>query len=475
MASAPAIFQRTMDSLLQGIPHVAAYLDDILITGEDDQEHLRNLDAVLCRLETAGLRLKQSKCAFLTAEVVYLGHRINKEGLQPTSDKVRAVREFPTPGKVATLKSFLGKLSFYSKFLLNMSGTLAPLYALLQKNTPWSSGRSQRTAFQAAKEALLSNSLLVHFDSNKDITLACDASPYWIGAVLAHWMPDGSERPIAFASTTLTPAERNYAQIEREGLAIVFRFHSYLYGSKFTIYSDHQPLKYLFGNQKGIPLMAACRIQWWALTLSAYAYTMEYRPGSQLQNVDALSRLPLPQEVQTPILGEVLLLQEHLNTVSPITAEQISQWTERDPVLSRVLRWVRRGWPSQIKEDDLQPYARRRTELSVGRMHAMELQGSDTKTGSGSHSRQAAWRAPRNCADKNTGQKLCLVARDVGRAGVASKEPSPVSRDTECSTPSTNSHVGVAKGPLVSDSPRLCLSISRTHVFGARRCRIQVA
>lgn len=102
VTSAPAIFQRTMDSLLQGIPHVAAYLDDILITGEDDQEHLRNLDAVLDRLETADLRLKQSKCAFLTAEVVYMGHRINKEGLQPTSDKVRAVREFPTPGNVAT-------------------------------------------------------------------------------------------------------------------------------------------------------------------------------------------------------------------------------------------------------------------------------------------------------------------------------------------------------------------------------------
>ena len=142
-----------MDSLLQGIPHVATYLDDIQVTGEDDQDHLHNLETVLQRLEEVGLRLKRAKCEFMTPEVIYLGHRINMEGLQPIVDKVRAVRELPNPGTVAKLK---GMLSFYSKFLSNMSTTLAPLYGLLQKNTRW---RWWRGHFDAAKGALLSKSL----------------------------------------------------------------------------------------------------------------------------------------------------------------------------------------------------------------------------------------------------------------------------------------------------------------------------
>ena len=124
ISSVPAIFQRIMDSLLQGLPQVAVYLDDILITGENDHEHLHNLDQVLEQLEKAGLRLKHSKCVFLTPEVEYLGHKINKDGLHPTNNKVRAVWEFPTPEDVAKLKAFLGMLSYYSKFLPNMSSTL---------------------------------------------------------------------------------------------------------------------------------------------------------------------------------------------------------------------------------------------------------------------------------------------------------------------------------------------------------------
>ena len=153
--------------------------------------------------------MKRSKCEFLTPEVVYLGHKITKEGLQPTDGKVRAVKEFPTPTNVSKLRSFLGMLSQYRKFLPNMAATLAPLYALLHKNTNWEWGSKQKRAFQAAKEALVSDSVLVHFDPTKELILTCDASPYGVGAVLAHKMEDGTEKPIAFSSRTLAPAERN--------------------------------------------------------------------------------------------------------------------------------------------------------------------------------------------------------------------------------------------------------------------------
>ena len=199
---------------------------------------------------------------------------------------------------MAKLKAFLGMLSYYSKFLPDMSSTLAPLYALLQKGNKWHWGSRQQQAFVAAKRALVSNSVLVHFDPSKKLVLTCDASQYGIGALLAH-VEDSSQRPIAFASRTLSP--KYYSQLEKEGLAIVYgvkKFHSCLYGRRFTIHSDHQPLCHLFGSKKEIPPMVASRIQRWALTLSAYEYSIEYRAGKTLQNADALSRLPLCRKVK---------------------------------------------------------------------------------------------------------------------------------------------------------------------------------
>ena len=369
VSSAPGIFQRTMDSLLQGLPHVTVYLDDILITGETEQEHLQNLDTVLQKLQTAGLRMKKSMCLFMAPEVEYLGHKINSEGLHPTQDKIKAIRNAPKPQSVTELKSFLGLLSYYSRFLPNVSSTLSPLYSLLQANQRWFWGEKQQAAFEAAKDLLESSTLLVHYDPTKKLILACDASPYGVGAVLSHKMEGGSEKPITFASRTLAPAEKNYSQLEKEGLAIIFgvkKFHTYLYGRHFEIYSDHQPLYQLFSESKGVPAMAASQIQRWALTLSAYEYSITYHPGKDHANADSLSRLPLLQEINVPFPGDLLLLREHLDTTSLLTTEQIRSWTERDPTLSRVKRFILHGsWPDQGVSEDLKPFLRRKDELSV--------------------------------------------------------------------------------------------------------------
>ena len=204
MAAAPAIFQRTMENLLRGVPQVTMYIDDILITGKSEEEHLRYLAEVLQRLKDPGMRLKKSKCCFLLPEVEYLGHRISSEGLHPTEEKVQAVRSAPRPQNVTQLKSFLGLVSYNGKFLPNLASTLAPLYRLLQKRTTWSWGASQEEAFTGAKAQLTSSCLLVHYESQRELVLACDASPYGIGAVLSHKMDDGTEKPVAFASRTLS-------------------------------------------------------------------------------------------------------------------------------------------------------------------------------------------------------------------------------------------------------------------------------
>ena len=196
IASAPAIFQRCMECLLQGISGVSVYIDDILITGSSVKDHLQTLDKVLERLESAGLRLNKSNCFFLRDQIEYLGYVIDKDGLHPTAEKVLAIKEAPTPRNVTELRSFLGILNYYSRFLPNLSTRLAPLYQLLQKDVKWSWHADQDDAFNTAKEALQTDSLPTHYDESKPLILACDASQYGLGAVLSHLLEDGDERPI---------------------------------------------------------------------------------------------------------------------------------------------------------------------------------------------------------------------------------------------------------------------------------------
>ena len=143
VSSAPGIFQRTMDNLLQGLPQVVVRVDDILVTGNDDTSHLQNLGAVLGRLSAAGLRLKRDKCVFMASEVVYLGYRINHKGIHPVADKVRAIVDAPQPTNQTQLKSFLGMLNYYHRFLPNVSTVLEPLHELLRKGAPWRWGKRQ--------------------------------------------------------------------------------------------------------------------------------------------------------------------------------------------------------------------------------------------------------------------------------------------------------------------------------------------
>eukprot|EP00731_Ephydatia_muelleri_P017266 Em0010g364a len=265
VSSAPAIFQRTMESLLAGIPNVSVYIDDLLVSGSTEEEHLHTLEAVLDRLSNA-------------------------------------VKVLP------------------GKFLPNLSSVLAPLYTLLQKGSSWKWEKEQKDAFFKAKQMLTSAKVLILFDPKKELLLASDASPYGIGAVLSHRMEDGSEKPIAFASRSLSQAERKYSQLEKEGLAVVFGV------SKFQLYLLAQTEPFHLWHRHGFNVGR-----------SAYCYQIEFKPGSQQGNADALSRLPLdeaPKDV--PVPGDTICLMEALDSCGPVTAAVIKSWTDKDPVLSRV-------------------------------------------------------------------------------------------------------------------------------------------
>ena len=351
---------------MQGIPNVCVYLDDILVTGRTEQEHLETLDKVLTCLQQAGMRLKRSKCAFMLPAVEYLGHRISSEGLHPTQEKIRAILEAPAPQDVTQLRAFPGLINYYSKFVGQLSSILAPLYKLLEKKTKWVWGEPQQSAFQTAKNKLTSVGVLTHFDPAQKIILSCDASPYGVGAVIAHRTPEG-EKPIAFASRSLSLAEKKYAHLDKEGLAIIFgvkKFHNYLFGRKFEIRSDHKPLQYIFDSQRSVPQLASARLKRWALALSAYDYTISYKPGKEHANADSLSRLPLPQyPLHTPQPGDIILLMDTLQA-SPVTALQVRQWTDRDPLLSKIQTRIQEGWVNG-EENHMTPFNRQSTELSV--------------------------------------------------------------------------------------------------------------
>lgn len=214
---------------------------------------------------------------------------------------------------------------------------------------------------------MTSTATLAHFDPKRKVVLACDASSVGVGVVLAHQYPDGSERPIAYASKTLNAAERNYSQLDKEALALVFgvkKFHKYLYGRKFILVTDHKPLLSILGSKAGIPPLAAARLQGWALILLAYQYELIFKKTDDHGNADALSRLPLPDQETD---GAALLAERCYRVTimkTPLTHIQIRQATRQDLLLSKVIEYLQGGWPSKV-EAPFAPFKTRELELTV--------------------------------------------------------------------------------------------------------------
>ena len=366
LASPFAIFQRTIESVVRGIPHTVVRADDFLVSGLTDEEHLANMEDVLASLENGGLRTKRQKCKFFEPQVMYMGYVADKEGHRPDPEKTKALTEAPAPSNISELRSYPGILNYY-KFLSQTATVLESLHSLLRKGAKWTWGPEQQRAFQETKSRLCSAPVLTHYDPELPVQVSCDASPFGIGAVLSHIGSDGEEHPVANASRTLWDAERNYVQFEREALAVIYavkRFHKYLYGRTFSIMTDPKPLIGVFGPGRSIPNMASIRMVRWCLILQAYKYDIRHRSGDCNQNADALSRLPYEvAPTSTPLPGEVIHLLGTLDG-TPTTSADIAANTTRDPVLRYVKHFLLAGWPYRV-EESLQPFYQKRDELSV--------------------------------------------------------------------------------------------------------------
>lgn len=386
LASSPAQFQRLMDTLIAGLPGVAAYLDDLIITGATEKEHWENIERLIEKLSEYGLRVNLEKSVFFQNSVEYLGFVIDKDGKRPSKLSVEAIKLLKKPENVTEVQAFLGKINYYRCFIKNLADLANPLYMLLKKNCVFKWTSECENAFEKLKNEIINATKLTHYDSLKPLILATDASNKGIGAVLMQ-KHDGIEKPIAHASKTLTETQQKYSQIEREALAIIFgvkKFHQFLFGRKFFLVTDHKPLVSIFSPEKHFPILTAQRLQRYAMILMAYQFEIEFKPTKDHGNADGLSRLAtqtdtefdkFEQRENTEILCNIAEATDGL----PLTHAQIQNETLKDSVLTSVLLFMRRGsWPnfSRLSANLVPFYNQKKSLCIVDDMLLLQRQGS---------------------------------------------------------------------------------------------------
>ena len=292
---ASAAFQRVVDAVVGGLEGVVSYQDIIYVAAPDSATLKKRLYKVLQNLSEAGLRVNKEKCTWETRSLEVLGFRVDAEGVHPLPSRVQAIKETRAPTCVKELQQLLGLINFYAKFLKSKATILEPLHRLLDSKSAWTWNKEHQHALDTVKEMLTSEQVLAHYSPTAPLLIAVDASSFGVGAVLSHIMKEGKtnvERPIMFASRTLSKAERSYSQLDREALAIMFairKFHRYILCRKFTIVIDHLPLVGIFKPNAPIPDFVPPRRLRWILTVACYDCNIVYKPGKSIPHADYLS------------------------------------------------------------------------------------------------------------------------------------------------------------------------------------------
>ncbi|CAF4231076.1 unnamed protein product [Rotaria sp. Silwood2] len=344
LTNAPATFQRLMDMVLAGLKWQCClvYIDDVVIFSPTFEQHLIDLEKVFEALKSANLTLKTSKCQFCRREMRYLGHIITQEGIKPDSNLIKSVSNFPQPKKIKDVQSFLGLTGYYRRFIKDYSKIAEPLTQQLRNNQKgnhqlkWS--KECTNAFEALKEKLTTAPIMNTPNFNQPFILELDACEYGLGAVLTQEY-DGKKYVIAYASRTLSTAERNYGATEHEALAIVWAtkyFRPYLEGNKIYIRSDCKALEWMRSSKD-----VTGRLARWAMKLSAYQIEeIKYRPGKLNGNADSLSRNPLPREDinqhEVSSIETAVNLWQNTNILSDIKKEQ-----ENDLKLKPIIEFLK--------------------------------------------------------------------------------------------------------------------------------------
>ncbi|GBL65032.1 Transposon Ty3-I Gag-Pol polyprotein, partial [Araneus ventricosus] len=349
IASAPEIFQKRNQKLFGDIEGVEIYFDDIIVAGNDEASHDAIMSKVLERARSVNIKFNPDKLQYRVSEVKYVGQIISKSGIKPDPGHIKAIVEMPTPKSKTEVRRLLGMINFLSKFIPNVSKVTAPLREIIHENVEFNWGKEQEMSFENIKELLTKTPILKVFSANDEIVIQCDSSKDGLGSCLIQ-----KEQPVSFVSRSLTKSEKNYAQIEKELLAIVFSFekyHNFVYGRKVIVQSDHRPLMAII--KKPMHKISS-RMQRMVLKLLKYDFEINYVPGTQMFLADTLSRaFPVNETVNDDpeMLNIVHAISKHL----PMSEKRIMQFkreTELDPELQIVVKYIQEGWPQSCKKVD---------------------------------------------------------------------------------------------------------------------------
>ena len=377
-------FQRRLHDVLEGLQGVEVIADDILIYGSGDTteeastNHDKNLLALLERAREVNLKLNPSKFRLRLPEVRFMGHLLTENGLKPDPQKIEAITCMPKPENAAAVRRYLGFVNYLSKFLPNLSDLAEPLRKLIQENTVFTWMAQHDESWNKINDLIIKEPLLKFYDLSKEVTIQADASEKGLGATL---MQQG--QPVAYASRTLSVTERNYAQIEKECLAILFaceRFDSYIHGRELVnVQSDHKPLESIFKK----PISAAPkRLQRMLLRLQKYQLKVYYKKGNEMVIADTLSRAMLPARKKSEISESQIFtvvaenrIRKEIEQVNPTDylcvseqrLHQIQSLTKSDETLQTLISIIMVGWPEYRDQVpvSIREYFAYRDELAV--------------------------------------------------------------------------------------------------------------
>ena len=355
------IFQRKLDESLEGLDGVLCVADDILVYGDTEESHDKNLENLLKTCQQKNIKLNKKKSVFKTTEVEFLGHVVTSEGLKPDPKKVEAILQMENPTDVAGIRRLQGTVTYLAKFLPRLSTVLEPLRRLTHQGEQWQWTEEQDKAMSELKKLVTTAPVLAYYDPAKELTIQCDASSTGLGAVLLQ-----DEHPLAYASRALSDTETGYAQIEKECLAMVFaleRFHQYTFGRKTTVHTDHKPLEMIVRK----PLYKAPkRLQGMLLRLLQYDIEVIYKKGTEMHIADMLSRAYLPLDPHHKDQFSRVNAVCHLR-ISEQRLRDLQQATKEDKNLTMLKNVILQGWPDtkETLPTQVTPYFSYREELTV--------------------------------------------------------------------------------------------------------------